>query len=54
MNPFPPAACAGSFLAEFEERTKQPMRIILSGMSGEAYVIKAAKELLPLTFTSGI
>lgn len=52
-NPISPCGMCRQFLAEFEERTHQPMRIILGGMSGEVYIVQTAKQLLPLTFTAG-
>jgi len=52
-HPISPCGMCRQFLAEFEERTHQPMRIILAGMSGEVYVLQTAKQLLPLSFTPG-
>jgi len=39
-------------LAEYEVRTKQPMRLILSGMEGKVIVIESASQLLPFSFGS--
>lgn len=52
-KPISPCGMCRQYLAEFEERTHQPMRIILSGQDGEVYILHAAKQLLPLTFTAG-
>ena len=51
-RPISPCGVCRQTLVEFEERTGQAMRLILSGLTGEVYVIHSAKELLPLTFTS--
>ena len=45
----PCGICRQSF-AEFQQRTHQPIRIILSGMEGKVYVIADADNLLPLLF----
>jgi cytidine deaminase len=45
----PCGICRQSFF-EFQERTKNPIRIILSGMEGKVYVIENAGDLLPLVF----
>ena len=45
----PCGICRQSF-AEFQQRTHQPIRIILSGMEGKIYVISDADNLLPLLF----
>ncbi|MEO6837953.1 MAG: cytidine deaminase [Ginsengibacter sp.] len=47
----PCGICRQSF-AEFQDRTKNPIRIILSGMEGKVQVIDNAKYLLPLVFGS--
>ncbi len=45
----PCGICRQSF-AEFQQRTKNPIRIILSGMEGKVQVIENAADLLPLVF----
>ena len=45
----PCGICRQSFI-EFQERTKTPIRIILSGLEGEVYLIENAENLLPLVF----
>ena len=45
----PCGICRQSFV-EFQQRTKNPIRIILSGMEGEVYLIENAENLLPLVF----
>jgi len=45
-----PCGMCRQALVEYEQRVKHPIRIILSGLSGEVYVIKKANELLPLAF----
>lgn len=47
----PCGICRQSFV-EFQERTRNPIRIILSGLEGKVYVIKNAADLLPLVFGS--
>jgi cytidine deaminase len=47
----PCGICRQSF-AEFQQRTKTPIRIILSGMEGLVQVIENAAFLLPLVFGS--
>ena len=46
----PCGICRQSFV-EFQQRTKNPIRIILSGMEGKVQVIENAANLLPLTFS---
>ncbi len=45
----PCGICRQSF-AEFQDRTKKQIRIILSGMEGKVQIIENAKDLLPLVF----
>ena len=49
-NPVSPCGMCRQAIREFEERTKHPIKLILSGMEGEIYIIKDAKSLLPLSF----
>ena len=39
-------------LVEYEERVKQPIRLILSGLDGKVIVVEKANALLPLSFGS--
>lgn len=45
----PCGICRQSFI-EFQERTKNPIRIILSGLEGKVQIIGNAADLLPLVF----
>jgi len=45
----PCGICRQSFV-EFQVRTNQPIRIILSGMEGKVQIIENALDLLPLVF----
>ena len=47
----PCGICRQSF-AEFQQRTKNPIRILLSGMEGKVHVIENAADLLPLVFSA--
>jgi cytidine deaminase len=51
-HPISPCGICRQSLAEFQARTKNPIRVILSGMEGEVQVIKNAANLLPLSFSS--
>jgi cytidine deaminase len=51
-RPISPCGICRQTLVEYEHRTKKTMRIILSGMSGQVFVIESAKQLLPLSFTA--
>jgi cytidine deaminase len=51
-RPISPCGMCRQSLAEYEERTKQPMRLILSGMEGKVIVIDSAAQLLPFSFGS--
>jgi cytidine deaminase len=50
-HPISPCGICRQSLVEYEERMQQPVKIILSGLTGEVCVISNAKQLLPLTFT---
>ena len=52
-RPVSPCGMCRQSLAEYEERTKQPIRLILAGMEGKVMLISSASQLLPLTFGSG-
>ena len=50
-HPISPCGICRQSLVEYEERVKQPIRIIMSGLKGEVYIIEKASQLLPLSFT---
>lgn len=49
-HPVAPCGICRQSLAEFEDRMKHPIRLILSGMKGEVYVFDSTKSLLPFAF----
>ncbi|MEO6731110.1 MAG: cytidine deaminase [Ferruginibacter sp.] len=51
-HPISPCGICRQSLAEYEERVKHPIRIIMSGMTGEVYIIEKAQQLLPLSFSA--
>ena len=51
-SPISPCGICRQSLTEYEDRTHQSIRIILSGLTGEVYVIEKASHLLPLSFTA--
>ena len=51
-HPISPCGLCRQTLVEYEERTNQPIRLILSGLKGEVYIIEKAHHLLPLSFTA--
>lgn len=51
-RPISPCGMCRQSLTEYEERTKQPMRLIMSGMEGKVMVIESASQLLPFSFGS--
>jgi len=51
-HPISPCGICRQSLVEYEERTKHPIRLILSGMEGKVFIIKTAGLLLPLSFGS--
>ncbi len=50
-KPLSPCGMCRQALLEFENRTHVPMRIILSGQTGEVLIFDTASSLLPFAFT---
>ncbi len=50
QQPLPPCGMCRQAILEYEKKQNQPIEIILSGKSGKVYVLKSAKDLLPLYF----
>lgn len=51
-HPISPCGMCRQALLEYETRTSQPIRLILSGQEGKVFIIKTASFLLPFAFTS--
>lgn len=51
-HPISPCGMCRQFIAEYEQRMQHPIRLILSGMEGEVYIIEKASQLLPFRFGS--
>ncbi|HRH59432.1 MAG TPA: cytidine deaminase [Chitinophagaceae bacterium] len=49
--PLSPCGMCRQSLVEYEDRQHSEIKIILSGMEGEVFVMHGAKHLLPLSFT---
>lgn len=52
IHPISPCGMCRQSLVEYEERVKQPIRLILSGLEGKVFIIEKADLLLPLSFGS--
>lgn len=51
-KPISPCGMCRQSLVEYEERVKQPIRLILSGMEGSVIILEKAHALLPFSFGS--
>ena len=51
-KPISPCGMCRQALVEYEVRMNHPIRVILSGLSGEVQIIEKANFLLPFAFTS--
>ena len=52
IHPISPCGMCRQSLVEYEERVKQPIRLLLSGLEGKVIVVNKANLLLPLSFGS--
>ena len=50
--PISPCGICRQSLIEQEDKAKQPLRLILAGLSGPIYIIPSASSLMPLAFNS--
>ncbi len=49
-HPVSPCGMCRQYISEYETRMKQPIRLILSGMTGKVIIVEKAGHLLPLSF----
>ncbi|MGF7231502.1 cytidine deaminase [Arachidicoccus sp.] len=52
LRPVAPCGMCRQALLEQENRFKQPIKIILSGMEGEVIIVENARQLLPFNFSA--
>lgn len=50
-EPISPCGACRQVMAEYENKSKKPMRVILQGQEGAVLVLPAMKHLLPFSFT---
>ncbi len=48
--PIAPCGMCRQYMAEYEDRVAQPMRLLLSGQTGAVHVLPSAGQLLPFRF----
>lgn len=51
-HPISPCGICRQNLLEYEARLKQPIRLILGGLTGKVFLVERAEMLLPLSFTA--
>ena len=51
-HPISPCGMCRQALLEYENRTSQPIRLILSGQKGKVQIVHTVAHLLPFAFTS--
>jgi cytidine deaminase len=50
-KPLAPCGVCRQVMAEYEERTGAPFRLILAGLNGEVQIFQSASSLLPFRFS---
>jgi cytidine deaminase len=50
--PISPCGMCRQALAEYESRLNKPIRLLMTGQTGEVFLINVASQLLPLAFSS--
>lgn len=50
--PISPCGMCRQALAEYESRINKPIRLLMTGQSGEIFLVNVASHLLPLAFSS--
>jgi len=53
-KPIAPCGICRQKLVEYEERFKQDIEVIMAGETGEVYIVKSAKHILPLHFSAEV